>query len=192
MTPNLRLLLAATVVSGTLHTVAAGADPKWTVAGALEGSARYNSNLTLLSADGPVEPKSAFLTEFNGRLSASRTLGAWRGDSQVNGLANVHASHSRENWFFSRSAPLIYVRLDANLSVKLRYLYRGNRSSVDLWNTATTSFRWALSSAAADGPPEAARFSAALKFCRSFSAGPARDTAFPSANPVTGAGTQIA
>ncbi|MFP6647410.1 MAG: hypothetical protein VCF24_28200 [Candidatus Latescibacterota bacterium] len=72
------------------------------MAGALEGSARYNSNLTLLSADGPVEPKSAFLTEFNGRLSASRTLGAWRGDSQVNGLANVHASHSRENWFFSR------------------------------------------------------------------------------------------
>ena len=96
MTPNLRLLLAATVVSSTLHTVAAGADPKWTVAGALEGSARYNSNLTLLSADGPVEPKSAFLTEFNGRLSASRTLGAWRGDSQVNGLANVHASLQRK------------------------------------------------------------------------------------------------
>jgi hypothetical protein len=80
---------------------AGGAEPlSWRAS--LEGSGRYNSNLTLLSADAPVDIKSAWLTELNGRLSASRVLGSWRVEGQLSGLSNLHTDHTEENWHFTR------------------------------------------------------------------------------------------
>lgn len=94
---RLLILLCISVVAAS----ATDTSP-WTVRGALESSLRYNSNLTLVSNDAPVDAKSSAGTELNGRLSASRRFGAWRLTSQLNSLANVHADHREEDWFFQR------------------------------------------------------------------------------------------
>ena len=151
MTRILRLLSMISVV-GTSVVMAAGAEDDtsaWTVRGAVEGSARYNSNLTLLSADGPVEPKSTFLTELNGRVSASRTIGAWRIDSQFNGLANLHESYSARDWFYSRGR--VGVRRSAaggtaELTSETRYYTVPDRNTFDfLRNVSLLSWRRHLS-----------------------------------------------
>ncbi|MDA0337136.1 MAG: hypothetical protein O2782_18395 [bacterium] len=147
MTRILRLLSAVAVVGISVVTTADAADDPTalSVGGALEGSARYNSNLTLLSADGPVQPKSAFLTELNGRLSASRTLGAWRFDAQFNGLANLHTSYTDRDWFFHRGR--VGLRRSAaggtvELVNETRYYTVPDRNTFDfLRNVALLSWR---------------------------------------------------
>ncbi|MBT6145092.1 MAG: hypothetical protein HOH74_06665 [Gemmatimonadetes bacterium] len=146
MTRIPHMLLAASFTAALLVVTASAEerDP-WRLRAAIESSAGYNSNLTLLSADGPVEPKDAFLTELNGRVSASKTIGAWRIDSQFNGLGNLHTSHTPRDWFYGRGRLGLRRPLaggTAELTSEARYFTVPQRDTFDfLRNVALLSWR---------------------------------------------------
>lgn len=148
MIPALRLLsaVAGVVVLAAVGTPShASEPPPWKVSGSIEAAARYNSNLTLLSDDGPVAPKSAMLTELNGRASAVRTMGDWRLSTQFSGLANLHASHGREDWFFHRGRIGLRHPLaggTAELTSESRFYTVPERDTFDFFrNVALLSWR---------------------------------------------------
>lgn len=141
----LRLLCLAGLVGFQGGEAVDAESTPWKVAGSVEGAARYNSNLTLLSDDGPVAPKSAMLTQLNGRVNAGRSLQGWRLDTQLSGLANLHASHAREDWYFGRGRIGLRHALaggTAELTSESRFYSVPRRDTFDFFrNVALLSWR---------------------------------------------------
>lgn len=142
--------LGVTLALLCAHATAGSAQSAgWRWQGNVEGFGKYNSNLTLLSADGPLDAKDAFLTGLSGRLSGSRSLGAWRLDTQLAGITNLHTEHAEEDWHFARGRAGLRHPLaggTVELSNEARYYTVPDRDTFDfLRNFALLSWRRPLS-----------------------------------------------
>ncbi len=125
----------------------AGAETDWQVRADGELSLKHNSNLTLVD-DKTFYTKDDLLTELDGSLGARGTLGGWRVDSQVSGVANLHREFDQENWYFGRSRVGLRRGLGAGtaeISNEARYYTLPDQDDFDfLRNVLQLAYRHAL------------------------------------------------
>ena len=119
--------------------------------GSLGANAKYNSNLDL-SGGGNASPdrRDSFIGEGTADLRLAKSWGPdWWLDLTFSGLANLHADHDEENWYFNRghlSLGRVLGENAVNLSSEIRYFTVPKDDQYDfVRHTGILSYRRALS-----------------------------------------------
>jgi len=140
--------LAAGALSAAVCPTAALADGqalRWRADG--EAFLKYNTNLSLADGDS-IGARDAPLSELNGSIGLAGTIGGFRLDSEISGLANLHAAHRDEDWFFTRSRLGLRRPLGpgtAELSDEARYYTVPDQDAFDfIRNVAQLAYRLPL------------------------------------------------